>query len=199
MRLVVGTGNAGKAREIGVFLRDLGVECLSLRDYPAFKSPGETGTTFEENALLKGRAVAGYTGEIALADDSGLCVDFLNGGPGVRSARYAGESATDEENNRLLLATLDGLPQPKRKARFVCVLALVLPGGEEKILRGEVEGRILERPRGSGGFGYDPLFWHEPSGKTFAQMSAGEKLEVSHRGEALRQLRKWLESRQWGD
>lgn len=148
----------------------------------------ECGETYAENALLKARAALAATGLPSLADDSGLEVDSLSGAPGVRSARFAGPQATDEDNNRLLLARLADVPAARRTARFVCVAALALPAGEPVVTRGEVEGRILIAPRGSRGFGYDPLFYYEPFGSTFGEADSAAKNQVSHRGQAFRAM-----------
>jgi len=155
----------------------------------------ETGTTFEENALIKARHVQSVSGEIALADDSGLEVDYLNGAPGVYSARFAGVGASDAQKNTKLLETLSGVPLEKRTARFVCVIALVFPDGKELLSRGTFEGIIAERPVGENGFGYDPLLFVPEQGRTVAQMSDSEKNEVSHRGKALRKMLGQIQNR----
>ncbi|MEW6775254.1 MAG: XTP/dITP diphosphatase [Bdellovibrionota bacterium] len=192
MKIVLATSNKGKRAEFAGALESSGVELLSLPDFPGINLPEETGETFSDNAFLKARAVAKATGLPALADDSGLCVDTLGGAPGIRSARYAGENATDEENNRKLLTALEGVPFEWRSARFVCALALVFPEGGEHEFRGECEGKILGMPRGRGGFGYDPLFLDPVTGKTFAELTGSEKLARSHRGAAIRALEGWL-------
>ena len=148
----------------------------------------ETGHTFEENALLKARAVAAHTGLPAVADDSGLCVDALNGMPGVLSARWSGRHGDDEANLRLLLAQLADVPADRRAAHFYCAAALVLPSGAEHVTEGTVHGWLTDAPRGSNGFGYDPIFVPDSSGLTTAQMPAEEKDAISHRGKALRAL-----------
>jgi len=150
----------------------------------------EDGATFEENASKKALEAAKFTGLPALADDSGLVVDCLDGEPGVRSARYAGEDATDDDNNRLLTGRLEktGLPLQKRTGRFVCVFALATPDGEVHTVRGEAEGQILTEPKGENGFGYDPFFFYPEWGKTFAEVDRDKKGEVSHRGKALRKI-----------
>jgi XTP/dITP diphosphohydrolase len=192
-RIVLATGNRGKAREIGAMLgpdwdvllqSDLGV-----------KPVAETGETFADNALLKARHAAAATGLPALADDSGLEVDALGGAPGVRSARFAGEDASDADNVSLLLAELARLPAPGgRRARFRCVLAFVRSGDDPEPLfaGGTWEGRIATAPRGDGGFGYDPVFEDGASGLTAAELPADRKNELSHRGQALRLLRERL-------
>ena len=156
----------------------------------------ENGSTFEENALIKARAAAA-SGYIGVGDDSGLTVDALGGKPGIYSARYAAtegedDDHDDEANNRLVLKKLEGLPPEKRGAAFVCAMGCVLPNGKEFTVRGEVRGRILTEYHGNGGFGYDPLFYYEPFGKTLAEVSPGEKNSVSHRGNAMRAFAKRL-------
>jgi XTP/dITP diphosphohydrolase len=148
----------------------------------------ETGSTFAENALLKARAVAAHTGLPAVADDSGLCVDALNGMPGVLSARWSGRHGDDEANLRLLLAQLTDVPADRRAAHFACVAALVLPSGAEEVTEGTVHGWLTDAPRGTNGFGYDPIFVPDSSNLTTAQMPSEEKDEISHRGKALRAL-----------
>jgi XTP/dITP diphosphohydrolase len=188
-RVVLATGNAGKQREFAALLAPLGLEIVtqgSLGITPA----EETGTTFEENALLKARHAARAAGLPALADDSGIEVDGLGGRPGVYSARYAGTSASDEDNNALLLAELAGLPADARRARYRCVIAYLRDADESAPLlaRGSWEGRIAAAPIGTGGFGYDPLFVPVGQEYTAAQMSAADKNAVSHRGVALAAL-----------
>lgn len=163
-----------------------GVHIDLLPGFPEIEPCAETGVTFEENAVLKARHYGRHTPGLLFADDSGLEVDVLGGAPGVFSARFAGPRATDAANNRLLLDTLDGL-QP-RTARFVCVIALVEKDHVRGIFRGAVEGLITEAARGSGGFGYDPLFFYPPFGCTFGEVTAEQKLAVSHRGQALRAM-----------
>lgn len=190
--IVLATRNTGKAGEITATLGLADVKFLTLQDFPLMPEVEEDGATFEENALKKARAVARHCNCPALADDSGLEVDALNGLPGVRSARFAGEEATDAENNSRLAELMQPIPAGRRGARFVCVLALVDPSGEETVVRGECEGCILESPRGTGGFGYDPLFFYPPLGRTFAEMLPEEKNRVSHRARALEGLRDLL-------
>lgn len=193
-RLVLATNNAGKLRELRRLLAGLPIEVLSLEQ--ALGRPlvvEETGDSFAANAELKARAASLASGLPALADDSGLEVDALGGRPGVRSARYAGEQATDQENNRRLLQELEGVAEPARTARFRCVIALALPDGRVQSVAGSCEGLILDEPRGSGGFGYDPLFSvPELAGASFAELSPLDKDRVSHRGRALRQLHRLL-------
>ena len=188
MRLVVASGNEGKRREIAAILTGLDVELVAMSDL-GVASPVETGDTFEANALLKAHAVVEATGLPALADDSGLEVDALDGRPGVRSARYAGEGARDRDNNARLLAELAGVSSPQRTARFVCAAALVTPDGDEVLVRGLMEGHIAEAPRGEHGFGYDPLFVAAGERRTNAELPPEIKDARSHRGAAFRALR----------
>ena len=187
IRLLAATGNAGKLREFRMAAEGYGgVEIELLPNFSSIQPCVETGLTFEENAVLKARHYAAYAEGLVFADDSGLEVDALGGAPGVFSARFAGINASDAANNRLLLDTLLGV-QP-RTARFVCVIALVEGNQVRGIFRGSVEGIVTEGPRGSGGFGYDPLFYHPPFGCTFGEATAEQKLSVSHRGQALRAM-----------
>lgn len=188
MRLVVASGNEGKRREIQAILAGLEVELVAMTEL-GVASPEETGDTFEANALLKARAVVEATGLPALADDSGLEVDALDGRPGVRSARYAGDDADDTANNAKLLTELAQVPASQRTARFVCAAALVTPDGEEQVVRGHMEGRVIDAPRGDGGFGYDPLFVSAGEQRTNAELPPEEKDARSHRGAAFRALR----------
>ncbi|HEY7132330.1 MAG TPA: non-canonical purine NTP pyrophosphatase [Candidatus Limnocylindrales bacterium] len=205
-RLLIATHSAHKLAELRELLRLDRAELVSLDDLGIADDPDETGETFETNARIKARAGARRTGLPTLADDSGLEVDALGGGPGVRTRRYAGPNATDAENNARLLAALDGLPPEQRGARYVCVLALALPrpgaAGRAavpmRIVRGTSRGRIATAPRGTGGFGYDPIFEPEgeaPGGRTFGQWSAAEKHAVSHRGRAARRMAPILRER----
>jgi XTP/dITP diphosphohydrolase len=173
------TSNPGKLREFQLAAGDFDVRPLAQSVPP----PEETGATFEENAIEKARYYGQFADGYLFADDSGLEVDALGGAPGVHSARYAGSGATDADNNALLLERLQGIAQ--RSARFVCVIALVRGNQLVRTFRGSVEGRILEAPRGTGGFGYDPLFYHRPSGCTFGEAPIGGKMLVSHRAQAL--------------
>ncbi|KUK35931.1 MAG: XTP/dITP diphosphohydrolase [Clostridia bacterium] len=191
-KLVIASRNRGKIAEYGEMLRDLPVEILSLADFPDLPEVRETGRTFRENALIKARAAAAATGLIALADDSGLEVDYLNGAPGVYSSRYAGPEQDDEANNRKLLAALEGVPMALRGARFRCVIAIVTPEGREFLSEGVCEGRISLAPRGRAGFGYDPLFLVPSLGKTFAELGPEVKNRISHRAQALRAARDML-------
>lgn len=181
--LVFATTNAGKLAELEGLVGDA-LSVASAADFPHVPEVEETERTFEGNAALKAVAWAKATGQLALADDSGLCVDALGGRPGVRSARYA---ATDEARIAKLLRELQGVPEGRRRARFECALALATPDGRVELSRGTCEGRIGFAPRGSHGFGYDPIF-QLPDGRTMAELSRGEKARISHRGEAFRAM-----------
>ncbi len=192
-KLVLATGNRNKVSEIRVLLQGLPFAILTLEDYKGLVMPEEDQPTFAGNAAKKAEAVARQSGETALADDSGLEVDALDGRPGVRSARYAGEEGNYAANNRLLLEELAGILPNRRGARFVCAIAVAIPGEQTHIIEESCPGRIAESPQGEGGFGYDPLFIYDPAGVTFAEMTAEEKNAVSHRGRALRRTRGLLE------
>lgn len=187
-RIVLATNNPKKLAELRrlVELAGLSVEVAGLVDFPDYPEPEETERTFEGNAFLKAAAAARETGLTAIADDSGLEVDELNGMPGVRSARWSGPACDDEENNALLLAQLDGVPVERRGARFVCALALVGPDGERRVWHGYMRGHITETPAGANGFGYDPLFVPAGLDVTSAELSPDEKDSISHRGHAVR-------------
>ena len=193
---VIATENEHKLKEIGAILKDLQLEVLSIRDagLEGLKII-ENGDTFEENALIKARAVMEKTGKLAIADDSGLEVDMLNSQPGIYSARFAGENVTDDENNKKLLKLLEDVPLYARTARFVCSIAAVFPNGDTIVLRGECPGIIGLEPKGKGGFGYDPLFIVEKYNKTFAELGEEKKNRISHRAVALEKLKKELKSR----
>jgi XTP/dITP diphosphohydrolase len=188
MIVFCGTSNPGKLREFQLAAPDFDVRALPASIPP----PDEHGDTFEANAIEKARAYGAHTSGYLFADDSGLMVDALGGEPGVHSARYAGPGATDEANNQLLLQRLRGIEN--RAARFVCVIALVSDGQLVKTFQGAVEGRIIDAPRGSGGFGYDPLFYHEPFGCTFGEAPIDQKMRVSHRAQALNAMFTYLRS-----
>jgi XTP/dITP diphosphohydrolase len=193
-RLVIASGNPGKLREIARLLAPLDIEVLAQSAFGVPEAE-EPHATFIENALAKARHAARLTGLPALADDSGICVDALGGAPGVQSARYAGDPRSDERNNARLLEALHH--QPDRRAHYYCVMVLVRHADDPQPLIGEGEwhGEILRAPRGSGGFGYDPLFLDPVLGKTGAELSAGRKNRISHRGRALRRLLKALHAR----
>lgn len=186
--IVLATRNAGKIAELSRLLEEFHLEVLGLDSFPEIGELAETGTTFSENALQKARAVADLTGLAAVADDSGLEVDALDGAPGVYSARYAGPGATDPENNARLLDALSGVAAGRRAARFRCVMAAAAPNGETLLAEGAWEGEIAAAPAGQAGFGYDPVFFDPRLGRTAAQLTREEKNAVSHRGRALRGL-----------
>lgn len=187
-RIIAATGNRGKLEEIARLLSGLPYEVISMAEAGFAGDIAENGSTFEENALIKARAVWEATGDTVMADDSGLEVDHLGGAPGVLSARYAGESATDGDRVRKLLNELSGVHADKRSARFVCAIALILPDGRETVVRGTCEGYIAGEPAGKSGFGYDPVFYVPEFGMTFAQMGEELKNSISHRGNALRKV-----------
>ena len=172
---------------------DLPIQFLSLLDLKGVPDVLEDGETFEDNARKKAVILAKATNSVALADDSGLCVDALDGRPGVHSARYAGEHATDEDRVKKLLEEMSDVPQAQRIARFVCSIVLAWPDGENVLFRGVCVGRITHEPKGVEGFGYDPIFLYEPLGRTFAEMDRNSKNKVSHRGLALRELAYYLQ------
>ena len=190
MKLLVATTNSGKISELTELLNETEITLLSLNDYPDLPDVIEDGSTFLENALKKARTAASYSGRPSLADDSGLEVDTLDGKPGVLSSRFG---PTSEARNGKLLAMLESVPDNGRTARFVCALAFVRPDGFEWTTEGVCEGRITCEPRGNRGFGYDPVFYYETLGKTFAELSREEKNGVSHRGRALRAFKDAVE------
>ena len=195
--LLVATTNQGKFAEIKDFLAKLPLTIVSVSSLSTWPEVIEDGATFEENALKKATSLAEYSGYMTLADDSGLEVDALNGAPGIYSARYAGEEGNDEKNNEKLLHELRDVPEEKRTGRFVCVLALCAPkshGMKEWTVRESCEGRISFEPKGHNGFGYDPLFFYSPFGKTFGEIDRKTKATVSHRGKALEKLAEMLPS-----
>jgi XTP/dITP diphosphohydrolase len=198
-QLVLATRNDAKLRELARILGSK-VRLAGLAPFPGAPEVPETGATFEENALLKARAIARYTGRPVVADDSGLCVDALNGMPGVLSARWAGRHGADKANLDLVLAQVDDVPDTRLGARFVCAAALVLPPGPEGTSRewavtGHVEGRLTRVPRGAGGFGYDPIFVPDGFDVTTAEMTPEAKDAISHRGRALRALAPFITGR----
>ena len=210
MEVILASRNKKKIREMEALLAKYvdDVRILSLDDIGFDGDIEEDGTTFEENALIKARTAMAASAAIAddripaiaddripaIADDSGLAVDALDGAPGVYSARYAGGHGDDAANNACLLRNLSDIPVKERTARFVCCIACVFPDGREITVRGETEGLILDDPRGDGGFGYDPYFYYEPYGKTFAEMTADEKNAISHRGKAVAKLAEKLKN-----
>lgn len=188
-KIVLATKNQGKVVEFRRILAELGsqdLEVIGLDSFPEIGDIEETGSTFEENSLLKARTICMATGLPALADDSGICVDYLGGAPGIYSARYSG--AGDQANNQKLLEALKSVPDDLRTAYFICVAAFVRPDGFEKVAEGRFYGRILHEVRGTGGFGYDPLFQPEGMNLSAAELTASEKDEISHRGRALRAI-----------
>jgi XTP/dITP diphosphohydrolase len=191
-QVVLATRNAGKLAElrrmVSVMAEARQIQILGLTDVAAYPEPAETERTFEGNALIKARASVAATGLPALADDSGLAVDVLNQMPGVRSARWAGPGASDEENNALLLRQLADVPVAERTARFICAMALVLPNGTEHVRLGEMRGRLAVSPAGHNGFGYDPLFVAEGNTMTNGELEPSVKDAISHRGRALRAI-----------
>ena len=190
---MLATANRAKAREMAALLEGIPFRILNLADFPGVTLPPEGESSYADNALAKARAVASVTGEMSLADDSGIEVDSLGGGPGVLSARYGGLGLSDPERCELMIRELAAVPREKRTARFRCLIAIVSPRRRrETIVEGVVEGVLLEAPRGAGGFGYDPLFFYPPLGRGFAELSAEEKNRVSHRAQAVARAREWL-------
>ena len=185
-RMIFATGNENKMVEIREILGDLPLEILSMKQAGIRADIEENGTSFEENALIKAREVCRLAGEMVLADDSGLEIDYLNGEPGIYSARYMGENTSYRVKNKNLMERLEGVPNEKRTARFVCAIAAVFPDGKELVVRGTVEGIIGYEERGENGFGYDPIFYLPERGLTTAELPPEEKNSISHRGNALR-------------
>jgi len=190
--LLIATSNKGKLAEIKELLKDVVLTFYSIEDFPDIPQVQEDGVTFEENAMKKGLSAARATGKPVIADDSGLEVECLGGKPGVLSARYAGESATDAANNEKLLREIAHIPQELRKATFRCVIALCLPNGSFRTFTGFLKGLLLNGPRGDGGFGYDPLFLVPEYGRTLAELPLEVKNSISHRGKALAELKEFL-------
>ncbi len=192
-RLIFATGNEDKMKEIREILGDLPVEILSMKEAGVSAEVEENGTSFEENALIKARAICKLAKEMVLADDSGLEIDYLNKEPGIYSARYMGEDTSYRIKNQNLIDRLEGVPDEKRTARFVCAIAAVFPDGRELVVRGTIEGRIGYEERGENGFGYDPIFYLPDRDISTAQLSREEKNSISHRGNALRKMKELLE------
>ncbi|MFG1698720.1 RdgB/HAM1 family non-canonical purine NTP pyrophosphatase [Nonomuraea sp. NPDC049309] len=186
MKIVLATRNQGKIAELRRILD--GFDIVGLEEFPSIGEVAETGVTFEENALIKAHAVAKASGLPAVADDSGLCVDVLNGMPGVFSARWAGRHGDDRANLELLLAQVADVPDDKLTAHFACAAALALPSGEERVVTGSLPGRLIKTPRGTNGFGYDPILVPDGEERTTAEMAPEEKDAISHRGRAFRAL-----------
>ena len=191
-KIIFATGNKDKMREIREILKDTGLEVLSMKEAGVPVSVEENGTTFEENALIKARALCSAINEIAAADDSGLEIDHLNKEPGVYSARYMGEDTSYHIKNASLIERLQGVPDEERTARFVCAIAVVFPDGREIVLRRTMEGRIGYEEKGENGFGYDPIFYLPEYGCTSAELSPEEKNRISHRGKALEAVKEIL-------
>lgn len=191
-RIIFATGNADKMKEIRMIMADVGMEIISMKEAGIQADIEEDGKTYEENALIKARAVAVFTDAIVLADDSGLEVDGLNKEPGVYSARYMGEDTPYSIKNANIISRLEGVPEEKRTARFVCAIAAVFPDGRELTVRAAIEGRIGYEEKGGNGFGYDPIFYVPELHKTTAELTEEEKNIVSHRGKALRLMKEEL-------
>ncbi|MFA4910061.1 MAG: XTP/dITP diphosphatase [Desulfobacteria bacterium] len=189
MEIVIATRNEGKLQEIKELIKGLQVEILFLKDIPEVPVVREGGSSFRENALMKAEVIASFTKKVSIADDSGLAVDFLKGEPGVYSARFAGEDANDDKNNKELLRRLEGVPISKRGATFRCVIAVVTPEGKKDIVEGECRGIIQFEEKGGFGFGYDPLFFVPEYRRTFAELSPEIKNKISHRAKAMEKLR----------
>jgi XTP/dITP diphosphohydrolase len=192
MKIVFASKNEGKVKEIKSMFEEMNIELVSLNDYKDAPQIVEDGKNFQENALKKARIISEFTGEIVLADDSGLQVDILKGEPGVYSSRYAGEEATDEENNKKLLVKLKNVPQEKRTACFICVLVLYKKNGSFNYYEGKWSGQIIDERRGNNGFGYDPVFWLPELKKTAAELPADIKNKISHRGQAFAKIKNSL-------
>jgi XTP/dITP diphosphohydrolase len=192
MKLIFATGNENKMREIREILAGRGYEILSMKEAGIDVDVVEDGKTFAENALIKARAISKIAGELVLADDSGLEIDALGGEPGIYSARYMGHETSYTEKNNNLISRLEGVPDEKRTARFVCAMAAVFPDGREETVVGTMEGRIGYEIAGENGFGYDPIFYLPEYGKTSAEISPEEKNAISHRGKALRAIAELL-------
>ena len=199
MKVILASQNRHKLYEIQTILSRYGMEVILQSDLNLDIEVDETGTTFEENSMLKAKAVMEATGLPAVADDSGLCVDVLGGAPGVYSARYGGpEYVTDLDRLNLLLYEMRGIRSEERTARYVCVITLLMPDGEAIVTRGTCEGMILSEPHGTGGFGYDPIFYIPKEGMTFAEMGIERKNQISHRANALKMLCRKLDERSEG-
>lgn len=194
MKIVIATGNVGKMKEIKSIFNNSDYEVVSMKEEGIVADVDENGSTFEENALIKAREIAKLSGNIVLADDSGLEVDYLNKEPGIYSARYMGEDTPYSVKNASLIARLDGVEFEKRTARFVCAVAAVYPDGKELVVRETMEGYIGYEEKGMNGFGYDPIFYLKEFDKTSAEISLEEKNEISHRGKAFRAIKALMEA-----
>lgn len=196
LKIIFATGNENKMKEIRMILADLGMEILSMKQAGINVDVVEDGTTFEENALIKVKEISKYVDNaIVLADDSGLEIDYLNKEPGIYSARYAGVDTSYDIKNNLLIQRLEGVPDEKRTARFVCAVAAAFPDGTTEVVRGTIEGRIGYEIKGENGFGYDPIFYLPEFGCTTAELDPEKKNELSHRGNALRAMRVLMEKK----
>ena len=192
MKIIFATGNQNKMKEITAIMADTGIEVLSLKDAGIDVDIIEDGDTFEANAIIKAKAIMEMTGEIVLSDDSGLEIDYLNKEPGIYSARYMGEDTSYQIKNAKLIERLDGVPDEQRTARFVCAVAAVFPDGKTVTTRGTMEGIIGYEERGGNGFGYDPILFLPEYQQTSAELAPAEKNRISHRGKALREMKKYL-------
>ncbi len=186
--VVIATRNLGKLREMVAILDPLSLKLLSLKDFPEIPDVVEDGATFSENAGKKARTVAHLTGRLTIADDSGLCVDALQGRPGIFSSRFAGEEASDRKRYQKLLDKMTGVPEGRRGAEFICVMAIVSPEGEMQTVEGKCRGMITFTPQGKHGFGFDPIFFVPEFGKTMAELEPEAKNQISHRSQALKKL-----------
>ncbi|MBP3040492.1 XTP/dITP diphosphatase [Bacillaceae bacterium Marseille-Q3522] len=193
-KVIIATKNAGKAKEFTRMLEPLDCKVQTLLDYPEIADIEETGSTFEENAIIKADTVSRLLGTVVIADDSGLIIDALDGRPGIYSARYAGEKKNDQANIEKVLKELSGVEQAKRTARFYCALAVAIPGKETITVHGSCEGSILQEKRGENGFGYDPIFFVTAKRQAMAELSPAEKSQISHRAHALDNLESLLPS-----
>lgn len=194
-RIIFATGNAGKMKEVREILKDLNVEVLSMKEAGIQADVEENGKTFQENAVIKAREIMKISGEVVLADDSGLEIDYLNKEPGIYSARYMGEDTSYRIKNANLIERLQGVPDEKRTARFVCAIAAAFPDGSVETTEGTIEGRIGYEEKGENGFGYDPIFYVPEFGCTTAELTGEQKNQVSHRGKALEAMKEILRKR----
>ncbi len=192
-KIILASNNKGKIAEVKEILKDMNVEVISMKEAGLDVDIEENGSTFEENALIKAEAIMKMTGEITIADDSGLEVDYLNKEPGIYSARYMGHDTSYDIKNNAIIQRLEGVKGTDRSARFVCAMAVVFPDGKNIIARGTMEGLIADKPMGENGFGYDPIMYLPEYQKTSAQLSSEEKNKISHRGKALEKLKTQLQ------
>lgn len=192
-KIILASNNKGKIAEVKEILKDMNVEVISMKEAGLDVDIEENGSTFEENALIKAEAIMKMTGEITIADDSGLEVDYLNKEPGIYSARYMGHDTSYDIKNNAIIQRLEGVKRTDRSARFVCAMAVVFPDGKNIIARGTMEGLIADKPMGENGFGYDPIMYLPEYQKTSAQLSSEEKNKISHRGKALEKLKTQLQ------